>query len=101
MNILNEIGSKVIELPTTPIINATPKWFKVERIESELIIETAIDNVPSCKISTSRKLNENEFVSILPYYYRRKYGEKISEEVSNITFNQVYYYSLIYHFLDK
>ena len=94
MDLLNEIGNKEIELPTTPLTNSTPKWFKVEKHDEELIINMAINNKPSCKISASRILNKDEFMNVLPYYYRRKYGEKVSQEVTNITFNQVYYYSL-------
>ena len=101
LRILNAIGDKTIELPTTPTTNAKPKWFKVETDGNEICVDAALNHEPASKISMVRILKEKEFLKILPYYYKRKAGEQVSRIVTDMTVNQVYYYSLIYHYIDN
>ena len=60
-------------------------------------VNSAKSNEPSSKISSTRKLKYNNFIEVYPLYIKRENGEKVSQEVTNKTVNQVYYFSLIKH----
>ncbi|SCJ84774.1 DUF6508 domain-containing protein [uncultured Clostridium sp.] len=95
--ILESLGDKTIELKTVPKTNKTPIWFSAYKEEGNIYINCAKENVPSSKITARRKLTFKDFRNIYPLYLKRENGESVSKEVTKITVNQVYYFSLIKH----
>ena len=95
--ILESLGDKTIELKTIPKTNKTPIWFSTYKEEDNIYIDCAKENVPSSKITTRRKLIFKDFRNVYPLYLKRENGESVSKEVTKITLNQVYYFSLIKH----
>ena len=63
-----------------------------------IIITPASEHQPSSKLSAPRILKYSNFQKVFPLYLRREKGEPVSAEVTAITVNQVYYFSLIKHF---
>lgn len=96
--IINRLQGNIIELPTVPITNRVPVWFSATTDGKTIFINEAIDHNPSSKLSMQRKLNYRTFQKVYPLYLRRERGEAVSSEVTAITVNQVYYFSLIKHF---
>lgn len=95
--ILKSLGDKIIELKTVPKINKTPVWFSAYKEEDNIYVDCAKENSPSSKITTRRKLTFKDFKNVYPLYLKRENGESVSKEVTKITVNQVYYFSLIKH----
>lgn len=85
------------ELPTTPKTKVTPKWFSACTDGTCIYISNATEHQPSCSINGNRKLDYKQFEKIFPLFLRREQGEQVSTEAAQSTFNQVYWYSLIYH----
>lgn len=96
--IVKNLEGKTIELPTVPKTKKVPVWFSASANGEIVFINQAIDNQPSSKLSATRILRYNTFQKVYPLYLRREKGEPVSSEVSAITVNQVYYFSLIKHF---
>ena len=93
--ILESLGDKTIELKTVPKTNKTPIWFSAYKEDGNIYIDCAKENVPSSKITTRRKLTFKDFRNVYPLYLKRENSESISKEVTKITVNQVYYFSMI------
>ncbi len=85
------------EFPTTPKREVTPKWFSASTDGTKIFISKAVNHQPASSLRGVRKLDFKEFEKIFPLYLRREQGDSVSAEASQSTFNQVYWYSLIYH----
>lgn len=96
-NILDKLGENKREFKTVPKTNKQPIWFSAYREDRYVYVESAIENMPSSKISTRRKLSFKVFEKVYPLYLKRENGEAVSKEVIKVTVNQVYYFSLIKH----
>lgn len=88
-------GSK--EFPTTPKINRKPVWFSAKTDGKNIFVDAAKNNQPQCNLTMERRLTYDEFKKIYPIYIEREKGENVSEEASNASMNQVYWFSLIKH----
>jgi len=99
--ILEYFFKKELELHTRPKIKRQYKWFSLYSDLDYIYIQSAKKNEPSCKISECRKLTYKEFIRILPIYYAREKGESVSKRATAITYNQVYWYSLLNYFLKR
>lgn len=97
-SILKNLEGKTIELPTVPKTKKVPVWFSASTNGEIIFINEASDHKPSSKLSVPRKLRYNTFQKVFPFYLKRENGEPVSSEVTAITVNQVYYFSLIKHF---
>lgn len=95
--IIAKLSGDKTELPTVPKTKKTPVWFSASTDGNTIFIEMAADHSPSSKLSSQRKLNYKTFQKVYPLYLRREKGESVSKEVTSITVNQVYYFSLIKH----
>lgn len=96
--IINRLEGNRIELSTVPKTKKIPVWFSATTNRETIFINEAIDHKPSSRLSVQRVLNYKTFEKVYPLYLRRKNGERVSSEVTAITVNQVYYFSLIKHF---
>jgi len=99
--IISRLENNRVELPTVPKNKKVPVWFAATTDGKTIFINEALDHNPSSKLSVERKLNYNTFQKVYPLYLRRENGEAISSEVSAITVDQVYYFSLIKHFCNN
>jgi hypothetical protein len=97
-NIINRLRGSSVELPTVPKTKKVPVWFSVTTDGKTIFFDKAIDHIPSSKLSIQRKLNYKTFEKVYPLYLKRENGEAVSSEVTAITVDQVYYFSLIKHF---
>lgn len=95
--IVNNLKEKCIEMPTVPKTRKTPLWFSATTDGNIIIINRAVNNKPSCKLSMERKLTYNTFEKVYPLYLKREKGEQVSSEVTSVTVNQVYFFSVIKH----
>ncbi|RSD28598.1 hypothetical protein [Mesobacillus subterraneus] len=95
--IVSQLTGNNNEFPSVPKINKTPVWFSASTDGNNIYIDKATEHVPSSKLSAQRKLNYSTFKKVYPLYLRREKGESVSQEVTSITVNQVYYFSLIKH----
>jgi hypothetical protein len=95
--ILNCLIENCVELPTVPKTRKGPVWFSASAEGDIIFINQAINNKPSSKLAMQRKLNYKTFNNVYPLYLKRENGEKVSSEVSSVTVDQVYYFSLIKH----
>ncbi len=96
-NIIRNLTGKNIELPTIPKVKKTPVWFTASTDGNTIFISEAAENKPSSRLSMERKLNYKIFKKVYPFYLKREQGEAVSLEVTKITVDQVYYFSLIQH----
>lgn len=96
--IVNNLIEREIELPTVPKTKKIPVWFTASTSHSVILINKALHNKPSSKLTMTRSLQYKTFEKVYPYYLRREKGDQVSAEVTAITVNSVYYYSLIKHF---
>ena len=92
---INKLTEEKQEFHTVPKTNKKPVWFEAESDGKDIFVNSAKSNEPSSKISSTRKLKYNNFIEVYPLYIKRENGEKVSQEVTNKTVNQVYYFSLI------
>lgn len=93
--IIAQIPDNVIELPTVPKTKRIPVSFKATTDGSIIYMNKAKENRHSSKLSMERRLTYKIFEKVLPLYLRRENGEAVSREVTAITLDQVYYFSLI------
>lgn len=91
---------KPIELPTTPTNNRVPRWFMVSCVRDKLVISSALERKPPCRINGPRNISRDQFAEIFPFYSMRLNGEEISNEVAKKTRNQVYIYSIIHYLVE-
>jgi hypothetical protein len=95
--LFSSLGSKPQEFPTTPKSNRKPLWFSAYIDGNCIYVRNAKEHQPSCSILGERKLTYKEFEQMYPIYLKREQGEPVSKEAQVISFNQVYWYSLIKH----
>ena len=100
-NIIRNLRGKSIELPTVPKIKKIPVWFSASTDGNMIFIDKASKNQPSSKLSMIRKLTYKIFQKVYPLYIKREQGESVSIEVTRLTVNQVYYFSLMHHLSKK
>jgi len=98
--ILNNFGTETFEFPTILKVKRTPVWFSAYAEGNKIIIDKAINNRPSSKLKAKRILYYQQFVDVLPLYYKRKNGERVSKELVEETGNSVYFLSVIKHMYD-
>lgn len=98
LKLLANLDKEPREFPTTPKSSRKPLWFAAYADNNDIFVRNAKDHMPSCSIKGERKLTYAIFQKIYPIYLRREKGEHISKEATAITFDQVYWYSLIKHF---
>ncbi|MFC4557298.1 hypothetical protein ACFO3D_03620 [Virgibacillus kekensis] len=96
-SIIRRLEGRRVELPTVPKTKKAPVWFSASTDGTIIFINKAFDHTRSSKLSTERKLDYNTFQKVYPFYLRRENGEAISSEVSDVSVNQVYYFSVIKH----
>lgn len=99
--IIHRLKGNRIELPTVPKNKRVPVWFSATTNGEKVLINEAVDHKPSSKLSGVRTLTYRNFEKVYPLYLKRENGESVSAEVTAITVNQVYYFSLIKHFLGE
>ncbi|MBN9647595.1 hypothetical protein J0L31_11385 [Terrisporobacter glycolicus] len=95
--IIDALSKSEKEFPTIPKTKKEPVWFLANTDGDKIYINEAVENSPSSTLKCKRTLTYEKFKEIYPIYLRREKGEKVSNEATNITRNQVYYYSLIKH----
>lgn len=95
--IVRSLDGKRLEFPTVPKTKKEPVWFSATSDGTSILISEAKDHKPSSKLTMQRKLTYKTFEKVFPLYLRRENGEQVSCEVSAITVDQVYYFSLIKH----
>lgn len=70
-------------------------WFHAYYENGSVYVEKSKVNTPSCCITTKRKITEEKFKSIFPYY---KEKSTLRKEAVKISQNTAYIYALINHF---
>jgi hypothetical protein len=95
--IISKLSGQEAEFPTYPKNNREPVWFTATTDGEKIYINKATHNKPSSKLTVQRKLKYKTFEKVFPLYLKREKGESVSAEVTAITVNQVYYFSLIKH----
>lgn len=95
--IISKLAGNRIELPTVPKTKKSPVWFSATTDGVNIFIGEAVSHKPSSRLSMERKLTFYTFQKVYPLYIRRENGEQVSHEVTAITVNQVYYFSIIKH----
>lgn len=94
----NELAKIFEENPhdvhTVPKDNRVPLWFYAGAENGVLYAESAHKAAPASRISFRRNLSPKEFNAMLDLYSRRKGGEPVSREATEITRNQVYWYGI-------
>lgn len=98
----NLVWEKIIEsfinnprdVITVPINKSVGKWFYVTVREGNVCIESGREHSNPSLIKGTRKLNRLELTDMLEFYNRRKNGESISQEATERTVNQVYWYGI-------
>ena len=71
-------------------------WFYVWAEGNNLYVKNSMEHQPSCQIQEQRRLNPDECQAMYDLYKRRCHGEKVSQEATRITVNQVYWYGIFY-----
>lgn len=97
--IISKLMKNELEIPTSPMTKRIPVWFNASTDGEIIFINKAVKNSPSSRLSMQRKLKYSTFEKVYPLYIRRENGEQISKEVSSITVNSVYYFSIIKNLL--
>lgn len=69
-------------------------WFYVFAENNDLYVTNANNHIDSSKIKTPRKIDKENFVTMLSIYAKRKNGESVTQEAIDITYNQVYWYGI-------
>lgn len=95
--ILSKLMKGTKEFPTTPKTNKKPVWFLAKTDGKNIFVDAAKHSQPPCKLTMERRLTYDEFKKIYPIYIKREKGENVSEEATNASRNQVYWFSLIKH----
>lgn len=93
--IIEDLRSNPRDLHTLPKTNKNPLWFYTYTDGNYIYIDNAKEHTPSSKISLTRKLSFPEFERIYPIHLRREQGESVSQEATEATVNQVYWFSII------
>lgn len=70
-------------------------WFHAYCENDSIYVEKAKNNTPSCCITAKRKITEDKFKVIYPYY---KEKNTLRKEAVKISQNTAYIYALINHF---
>ena len=82
------------DVKTVPI-SREGVWFYVYVIDGNVFAENARSHLEnSSNIENRRRLEKEKADVMLSLYYRRKRGEKVSQEARDITVNQVYWYGI-------
>lgn len=93
-NIVLNLKNNPRDLKTVPL-KGEGKWFYAYEDKGDIYVDSAIEHNPSCSIAIRRKLQQKEFELIYKIYLRRENGEQVSQEATEVTRNQVYWYSII------
>lgn len=93
--IISKLDQTPREFHTVPIIQKQPVWFSATTDGETIFIDNATINRPSSNLKVTRRLYYKIFEKVYPLYLKREKGEPVSKEVTRITVDQVYYFSLI------
>lgn len=91
--IIYELQYSTKEIQTVPL-SGHGKWFLAYSDGHDIFVKSSKDNQPSCKISSTRKLDKEHFEGILEIYRKRCKGKAVSTEATKLTRNQVYWYGI-------
>lgn len=92
----NELNENKVEIKTL----GRGLWFSAISVDGNIYIDKAIENKPSCNISSARKITERDFLFVHSYYERWKLGVAgIRHEVSRKSRNTAYIFALIEKYL--
>ncbi|MBO4982905.1 MAG: hypothetical protein J6D23_02515 [Clostridia bacterium] len=92
--IVSEFKTNPRDVSTFPMKNTTPKWFYVYVMSGNVYVESGRFHKNVSSIKGTRKLNNEELDEMLILHRRRKRGESVSQEATQRTVNQVYWYGI-------
>ena len=92
--IVNNFRNNPRDICTKPMNRRTGKWFYVYVEDGKVFVDSAKTNNPKSTISKPRVLLEKELGDIFELYLKRKKGQSVYAEASEITRNQVYWYGI-------
>lgn len=92
--ILKSFSDNPRDVHTCPMRSSTPKWFFVSTQSGRIVISESKAHMNSSRLKTNRILNSSELSEIFNLYLRRKRGESVSKEATDLTVNQVYWYGI-------
>ena len=92
-NVVAEYEKNPRDVKTIPF-NQNGLWFYVHVEDGDVYVTDAEHHSESSRLNKPIKLKKDEFDEILAIYFRRKKGEKISQEAKKITYHQVYWYGI-------
>ena len=92
-NIITELQNTPRDIQTVPL-HGVGKWFYAYSDGKSVYIANSKSHTPSCKISKTRRLENDKFEKMLKLYRRRCAGEAVSQEATELTQNQVYWYGI-------
>lgn len=83
------------DVHTVPILqDREPVWFYTYIYNGLVCVESGRFHDARSHISGRRVLNQDEYDTMLALYHRREKGEAVSQEASQATQNQVYWYGI-------
>ncbi len=91
--IVKEYSKNPRDVKTVPL-KTDGRWFFVSVQDRDVYITNAKNHSVSSKISQPRKLDKENFNTMLSLYNKRKKGEPVSKTAANTTQNQVYWYGI-------
>ena len=82
------------DVKTVPVIREGV-WFYVYVEDNSIYVENSRSHLAnSSNIKNRRRLEKEKADAMLSLYYRRKNGDRVSQEAKEITVNQVYWYGI-------
>ena len=85
------------DISTAPVQpGRKPRWFYAYEEGGIIYVKSGQDQSPKSSIKGRRSLSEKDFSAMLNLYHRRKRGVPVSAEAEAITYQQVYWLSLIH-----
>ena len=82
------------EIPTAPKIRNTPKWFYVYERQGAIYISSGREHSNACRVSHDRRLDPSEFSVMLDIYRRRETGAPVSQEATENSVYQSYWFGI-------
>ena len=93
--VVQSFQEKPRDVHTIPLnAHKTPLWFHVFAKDGILYVTSAKSHLPSSNISGHRSLPPEQFETMLDIYHRRQKGERVSQEATEATRCQVYWYGV-------
>ena len=94
--IIRSYSERPRDVQSRPLVKKAPVWFYVYVENDRLYVDCAKAQTPSSNLKTRRLLSADGKVCDLMYdiYRRRKSGEPVSQEATDKTVNQIYWYGV-------